>query len=128
MGSPIKALQHNWFPISYNSNTNARSSYLSNDTRVADLTDTEKKTWNIQLLSQYFNPDQIKEIMTIKIPSKGEDTLRWSLPYCGAFTTKYVYNELSKNNAGISHLHQMEGKGWLKLWNMEVPHKIQMFL
>ncbi|XP_026405082.1 uncharacterized protein LOC113300114 [Papaver somniferum] len=101
---------------------------MNTDMKVAELMQADGKIWNTQLLNQYFSSEQIREITSIRIPKQGQDKLRWSLTSCGAFTTKSTYNELTKHNKGASTLHHMEGKGWLKLWHLEVAHKVQMFL
>ncbi|XP_026399242.1 uncharacterized protein LOC113295103 [Papaver somniferum] len=88
-GKYVKAFKHNWMPNS-----------------------SQDKV-------QYYSPEQIQEIVSIRILAEGKDKLRWSLTSCGVFTTKSVYNELTKHNNGGSILHQMEGKGC----SVEAQHK-----
>lgn len=105
---------------------------------VLDLIDPRTATWDVQRLHEVFVSIDIPAILNIPLCTRNEtDFWAWSHENNGIFSAKSAYIMLIntihrreawlENRAGSSNV-ESEAGSWKRLWNIQVPTKIRMFL
>jgi hypothetical protein len=90
-------------------------------------------TWNLQRLQQYFQEDDISDIMQIKASTRNEeDFVSWFPEKNGVFTVKSAYrlvlhHEMQNQDRGATSLRpDGASPSWKLIWRCPVPPKVKM--
>ncbi|XP_019164365.1 PREDICTED: uncharacterized protein LOC109160532 [Ipomoea nil] len=97
---------------------------LSN-ARVINLIDQDTGTWDYDLLTDIFEPNDVARILKIPISPDYDDMLYWHGDPKGNYTVKHGYKCVSGNYENV------ESGGftkWLTLWKQRIPPKWKTLL
>lgn len=95
--------------------------------KVCDFFSEDRKSWNEAKVRVHFNTEDAQAILDTRIPQVcTKDRIAWLHSPNGQYTVKTGYQQWHKNHIG--DLGLQHSKGWNKIWNMKVPHKIKFFL
>jgi hypothetical protein len=105
-------------------------------TRVNGLINPLTGDWDVELIQDNFLPEDAEEILRIPIDMDMDDWPAWYFDTKGIFPVKSTYklavsrrNAIAGKNASTSGSKTNEGDfQWHKLWMLEVPSKVQMFI
>uniref|UniRef100_A0A8R7TWE4 Reverse transcriptase zinc-binding domain-containing protein n=1 Tax=Triticum urartu TaxID=4572 RepID=A0A8R7TWE4_TRIUA len=106
-------------------------------TKVSDLIDPTSSTWDLQLIDQTFNKEDVEVIVQIPIREGAKDTPAWHFDKKGIFSVKSAYQVVLENQAknsahggasSSSKNDQHRITFWKKLWTFPLPNKILHFL
>lgn len=98
------------------------------------MLDFERRDWDYDKLTGYFNPADAEAIAKIKIPTRhAEDFLAWPMEKSGLFTVRSAYNlALAQQNLlscnAMSSAPDGERKLWYHVWKGKVPPKVNVFI
>lgn len=87
----------------------------------------ERKIWNAEKLRLYFNNEDVEAILNIRIPQGStRDRIAWVHASNGKYSVKSGYYQWCQQHnvdGGV-----VQSRGWSKLWQLKIPHKIKVFL
>jgi ribonuclease HI len=95
--------------------------------KVSELIDHDIGKWNVTLIQQLFNTWDAAEIL--KIPLNllhEEDEQIWRLSRKGIYSVRSAYHHLIESVIDNNHL-KVDGN-WKRLWRLNVPNKVKIFL
>ncbi|CAH9067596.1 unnamed protein product [Cuscuta epithymum] len=92
------------------------------DMNVAALRDITGKKWNGERISNIFNADDRRKILSIPISSYDrKDGYWWNGENSGKFSVKRCYRLL------IGKLQTGDGTDWARLWELHIPPMLKYF-
>ncbi|EEC79285.1 hypothetical protein OsI_20088 [Oryza sativa Indica Group] len=106
-------------------------------TKVVELIDPGTGWWDEQLVNDLFWPEDAATILATQVDENLEDWPTWHFDSKGLFSVKSAYKlavqirekekcrDASGSSLNTSHADTLQ---WEKIWNMEVPNKIKMFV
>ena len=106
-------------------------------TRVVDLLDPVSGSWDETLVKDTFSEFDAEAILKLRVNPDMEDRHAWHFDKKGLFSVKSAYklavqrreNEMGRNAARSESLPVgNSGFRWDKIWGMEVPNKVKMFI
>jgi len=106
-------------------------------TRVVDLLDPVSGSWDETLVKDTFSEFDAEAILKLRVNPDMEDRHAWHFDKKGLFSVKSAYklavqrreNEMGRNAASSESLPVgNSGFRWDKIWGMEVPNKVKMFI
>lgn len=105
-------------------------------TRVEELIDPSTGSWDVELLTQTFWPEDVNMIRTIPVHIEMDDMLAWHYDEKGLFSVKSAYKvqrdgELQRRkrgSAGLSNGSTEREMYWKKVWKMQLPGKVKHFI
>jgi hypothetical protein len=95
--------------------------------KVSELIDHDIGKWNVTLIQQLFNTRDVSEIL--KIPLNllhEEDEQIWRHSIKGLYSVRSAYHHLIESVIDNNHL-KVDGN-WKRLWSLNVPNKVKIFL
>ena len=99
---------------------------------VKDLIDGHTKQWDREKIFDLFAHRTRMEILATALPQDGsQDTLIWKETKSWAFSVKSVYKlavRIRDTFRGEHSAARRDGSVWRKLWQLNVPPKVRMFL
>ncbi|KAL8125037.1 hypothetical protein AgCh_012638 [Apium graveolens] len=112
-----------WLPATDNGYlTTAMPPELEN-IKVCDLMDVQERKWDDEILNDLFNERDVQLIQQIPLSSRDiKDNWMWILDGKGEFSVKSCYRRL------VGECSTLDASFWKKLWNLELPGKIHLFL
>uniref|UniRef100_A0A8R7U3Z9 Reverse transcriptase domain-containing protein n=1 Tax=Triticum urartu TaxID=4572 RepID=A0A8R7U3Z9_TRIUA len=102
-------------------------------TKVSDLIDPTSGTWDLHLIDQTFNKEDVEVIVQIPIREGAKDTPAWHFDKKDIFLVKSAYQVVLENQArnsahggasSSSKNDQHRITFWKKLWTLPLPNKI----
>ena len=95
--------------------------------KVSDLTDHNTGIWNHEVIYQTFNARDSSEILKLPLNlTQSPDVPIWNLSKNGIYSVRSAYFHLMEVIIDNNHL-KVEGH-WQRLWKLQVPNKIKIFL
>jgi hypothetical protein len=95
--------------------------------KVAELIINNSSTWNHELIQQIFNVRDAHEIAKIPLNlTQQEDAPMWRFSKSGMYSVRSAYYQLMETIVDNNHLK--ENGNWKKLWKLQVPNKVKIFL
>lgn len=95
--------------------------------KVCDLFVPGKNEWDDTKVHNLFSSSDANHILAIPIPkNQVQDRIVWSHSLDGKYSAKSGYKFWQKNWSNCKQLE--ESKGWGRLWKIQVPQKIKIFL
>ncbi|CAN6573468.1 unnamed protein product [Malus baccata var. baccata] len=106
--------------------------------KVRDLIDPISKSWKEGVVTEGFNRDEARTILSIPLSKSGcLDRLVWHYTVNGDYSVKTGYGvamnlmengALGKKGRGASSVLRMNNLSWKRIWKLQVPNKIKFFL
>jgi hypothetical protein len=107
-------------------------------TRVSELIDPITRTWDEQLVTDVFWPEDAEAVLMIPTNDDYEDWPAWFYDSKGVFSIKLAYkiaiqlhdqkNGTYASTSSASNQIIVDDFKWERLWQLNVPNKIRMFL
>ena len=101
---------------------------------VNQLTHSDRKEWNTELIRQIFHNFDAKEIVRIAIPrSDVEDYIAWHYERNGVFSVRITYKLVASlktdavQNPSSSSSEAQDQSIWDVIWKEKVPPKVTTF-
>lgn len=94
---------------------------------MAQLFQPNAREWNNTKVADMFSGDDATLILSTHIPPLPvADRLAWARTTNDKYSVKTGYQMWRAKNIGTGSVVQLNG--WSKLWKLELPHKIKLFL
>lgn len=101
--------------------------YGSNQVQVSSFVRIDSRSWEIDKVKSFFTEADAKSILSMRIPQNHvADRLAWTRTSNGQCTVKTGYQLWHESNVGPGNVVQSDG--WNKLWRLNLPHKVKIFL
>ncbi|XVF50250.1 hypothetical protein PTKIN_Ptkin04bG0081000 [Pterospermum kingtungense] len=99
------------------------------ETKVSDFIDDATKMWNMGLLFENFNEEDVRYIASIPVSKLSRpDCIMWHYENNGVYSVRSAYRMLMTNGSvhcdGTQH---NDGLLWGKIWKIQIPNKIKVF-
>lgn len=95
--------------------------------KVRELFIPGEKQWDESKVNSIVTTVDAKAILAIPIPkSQVPDRIAWAFSPDGKYSVKSGYKYWHDRFSDCKH--EVSSQGWAKLWKLEVPHKIRVFL
>ena len=93
---------------------------------VKDLIDENTKEWNLNLLQEMFDSEEVANIKSISVSNLGlQDVLVWHYDNRGVYTVKSGYKLLCKLEEDSENMNRgINTECWAKIWNIKMLKKI----
>lgn len=126
-GQTISITSDGWLRNKEDLCVDQRTTTAGRNMKVCEFFSEDKKNWNETKVRLCFNQVDADAILTTRIPCSGtKDRIAWCHSSDGKYTVKTGYQQWHKNHIGDVGVQQ--SKGWSKIWSLDVPHKIKVFL
>lgn len=100
---------------------------INRSLKVCDFFMEDKKHWDENKVKLNFNQTDADAILNTRIPPIcTKDKIAWIHSNNGQYTARTGYRQWHKSFVGDFGVQQ--SKGWCRIWSLEVPHKIKIFL
>ncbi|CAL1387047.1 unnamed protein product [Linum trigynum] len=131
-GEEVYIWKDKWVPGLDNFQVFSYCPFLDWDSKVSCLIDQETRTWRRDLIEIMFSQEEQQAILDIPLTSEiVKDSLCWTGTENGKYTVRSGYdmemNRIGEVLAG-SGTEQEMNDGWKKLWGLNIPGKIKVFL
>lgn len=94
---------------------------------VSQLFVQGERRWDVMKVMQIFSRENADSILATRIPEYlNEDRLAWIKTTNGKYSIKTGYQLWHDRNVGVGSV--LQSKGWSRLWKLDVPHKVKIFL
>ncbi|XP_074324343.1 uncharacterized protein LOC141661258 [Apium graveolens] len=101
--------------------------YTGKQEKVSSLFLPGKKEWNTILIKNNFLQEDAEAILASRIPQRTvADRMVWAHSSNGIYTAKAAYHFWYEANFGSTIIPQCTG--WKKIWHLNLPHKIKVFV
>lgn len=133
-GKSIKIWRHSWLPRDLGLRVlgKTRPCRLK---WVAQLLDEEGSGWNHRIIDRYFLPHDAEVIKAISVPDRQrQDIAAWHYEKTGICTVRSAYRlavrleDRDRNVQGSSSSPWGERSMWNKVWKLQVPEKVRIFI
>ncbi|KAJ8898827.1 hypothetical protein K2173_007252 [Erythroxylum novogranatense] len=126
-GQKISIWNDGWLPMPGNNHITKTDASIS-ASFVADLFIPNERKWNIEKISNLFDPEEATRILSIPLAAdEHEDELVWRYENYGIYTVKSGHKLLQRGIRTIHHTVSDGTKGlYSKLWNLQLPLKIKI--
>lgn len=126
-GKEVVAVQDPWLRRKQDYRVENNHIYQGRAEKVADLFLPGTKQWNADLVRAQFCDEDVNAILVTPIPQDPiRDRIAWVMSANGHFDVKSGYRPWS-NQSSLS-VSVPQNKGWSKLWMVNIPHKMRVFL
>lgn len=123
----IKSIQDPWLGGKEGFKVDQSQDYVDRTIVVAQLFLENSREWDGDKVTSIFSEEDAGQIMATRIPTiSANDRLAWSRTTNGKYTVKTGYQLWHAQNVGAGTVAQ--SNGWKRLWKLDVPHKIRVFL
>ena len=129
-GKSIKIWKDRWIPFTSTLQPQTPIGDWDEEGLVCDLIESSTKKWRLELLYEMFASNEGAKISMMQISRIGDnDTIIWHPDNKGAYSVKSGYRWLFNRHC----TRQMEDSSrhcglWNKIWEIEVPKKVQIFV
>ena len=106
-------------------------------TKVSELINPVTGEWDVQLIQDIFWPEDVAVIMQIPIDHDMDDLPAWHFDAKGLFSVKSAYKvAVSRRDVKASRDASTSGSSrgdngdfdWYKIWKLQIPNKVKMFI
>lgn len=95
--------------------------------RVFQFFRPDSRDWDVQKVQQNFHVDDIQIILQTRIPQCDiKDRIAWLGSCNGEYTVKTGYRYWASQLTSTASVTM--SKGWNKIWQVQLPHKVKTFL
>lgn len=101
--------------------------YGTNHIPVSSFFQSDSRSWEVERVKSFFTEADARLILAMRIPQTNVvDRLAWTRTTNGQYTVKTGYQLWHESNVGVGTI--IQSNGWNKLWRLNLPHKIKIFL
>lgn len=94
---------------------------------VSEFIISDAHIWDIPKVTDFFHEEDARLILATRIPLGAvSDRIAWPRASDGNYSVKTGYQHWCENNLHSATIRQVNG--WSKLWRLNVPHKVKVFL
>lgn len=101
--------------------------YKGRNEKVSSLFVPNEREWDVIKVRSHFLPVDAEAILKVYIPQRDvTDRVAWGKSNNGLYTAKSAYHywfDLKFGNGSIP-----QSLGWKKIWHLQVPHEVRVFL
>ncbi|KAH0922286.1 LOW QUALITY PROTEIN: hypothetical protein HID58_022304 [Brassica napus] len=135
-GTQIRVWQDNWLLGGTRATPSGPGMLIHPNLRVKDLFAIGSSSWNLPLLQQLFQEEDVHRILRLRSSiTGGDDILYWRHSTTGKYTVKSGYHiqmQLDDEDAHPNQVlslssNQMQSQIVKKLWTLNIPPKIKIF-
>lgn len=123
-GQHTKIWGDKWLPVPFSYCVESPIKTLHRDSRVSKLIDRVLGGWNLSLVNQMFNPEEVAIVSSIPLSKLGAiDKVTWRPFKDGKFSVKFAYHlemQRVRSTLGESSACRTEDPNWKDLWKLEV--------
>lgn len=95
--------------------------------KVCDFFQENNKSWDENKINLHFSRNDADAILNTRIPQRNtRDRVAWIHSKDGKYSVKSGYYSWCQNHMVIEGMQQ--SNGWSRIWKLEIPHKIRVFL
>lgn len=95
--------------------------------KICEYFHPNTKEWDVHKVEQCFHTNDIQLILQTRIPqNRVRDRVAWMHSSNGFYTARSAYHFWFSKNHTMPE--EFLSRGWNKLWNLNIPHKIKTFL
>lgn len=126
-GESIRVFEDPWIRGKENYMVDSMVAGTSSGMKVCELFAPGVKQWDISKVNSLFTNCDAKAILALPVlTNQVYDRIAWNFTMDGRYTVKSGYNFWHKH---FGECRQITiHKGWSKIWCLEVPHKLKIFL
>lgn len=126
-GESIKVFGDQWVRGKENYRVDNTGTTTMSGMKACDLFLPGEKQWDNQKVHNLFSNCDTKAILAIPIPKyQVSDRLAWVHTVDGKYSMKSGYSYWFTNFSDCKQ--ETASQGWAKIWTMEVPHKVRIFV
>lgn len=126
-GEDIVAVKDHWLRKKSDFKVVNSHRYEGRNEKVAQLMLSGLKQWDYNLIRASFHEEDANAILAINVPQGDiRDRVAWTQSVNGRYDVKTGYKMWFDQNGSTSVVPQISS--WSKIWKVEVPHKIRIFL
>lgn len=126
-GKDINAVKDQWLNKKVDFCVENSSVYDDRSELVSSLLLPKSNQWNVSLVQQLYLDVDAKVILVIPVPQREiNDRIAWAESTNGVYTAKAGYHFGHAQNIGTLNVPQSEG--WSKIWRLQNPHKLKIFV
>ncbi|XP_062147743.1 uncharacterized protein LOC133856702 [Alnus glutinosa] len=131
-GRSIKIWQDRWLPTPTSYTVQSHHRVIPDSCIVSMLIDHEVCGWNSGLITEIFNPEEAKVIVTLPLcPTLPPDRLVWRGTTNGIFSVRSAYHmgmEVKVRDNGSTSKEVGGHKVWSTIWRLGVPNNVKKFM
>lgn len=95
--------------------------------RICQFFRPNSKDWDVHKVQQNFHDGDIQLILQTRIPQSNiRDRIAWMGSCNGEYTVKSGYRYWASQSTSTASVNV--SKGWNKIWQVQLPHKVRTFL
>lgn len=101
--------------------------YVGRNETVNSLFMPGTKQWDVNKVKELFTEEDAAAILSIPVPQRNvRDRVAWTQSVDGHYDVKTGYRVWQ--NQGLRVNRAIQSEGWGKIWRLNIPHKIKVFL
>ncbi|KAF5475420.1 hypothetical protein F2P56_007226, partial [Juglans regia] len=131
-GENINIWQVKWLQTSHHNMVLSDVKVLDRRAKVAELIDSNSKSWKRELVNQIFDGAEAEAIIRIPISSlNSKDKLIWKGTHTGCFSVRSAYHMMKERdfaNQGQPSSYGQFKKVWQQIWHSNVPPSEEVYL
>lgn len=126
-GNDIVATKDQWLVSKMGFKVDDSHRYAGRNERVSSLFYPGSKIWDVRKVQDFFSVGDASAILATRVPQHVvRDRIAWSSSNNGMYDVKSGYRFWFDQNGRSSEV--TKSKGWSRLWNLVLPHKMKIFL
>lgn len=126
-GASIEVANDPWLRGRPDFRVDQHANYNVGHARVSEFMAGDTKTWDVRKVEEVFNEEDARLILSTCIPqSETLDRNAWTKSADGQYSVKTGYHMWQEREVGLTGI--IQSSGWGKIWKLEVPHKVKVFL
>lgn len=126
-GKSIKCSQDPWLRGKENYKVDQTRTHIASNMTVAQLFLPNTREWDVNKVLNTLSASDASLILSTRVPEFSViDRLAWTKTTNGKYSVKMGYQLWHTRNIGAGSVTQ--SNGWSKLWKLDLPHKIKLFL
>ena len=126
-GQTIYIKSDRWLRGARDFRVDQENTAVNDSARVCDFFLADTRMWDEEKVRLHFSESDANAIICTRKPSMCiKDRIAWSHTSNGQYTVKSGYQQWHTSNVHVTAVQ--ESTGWKRIWSLEVPHKVRIFL
>lgn len=128
-GASVRIWGDKWLPNPSSYMVQSPEKIVDGAARVRDLFYQDVHGWNLRLLTQIFNAEEVQVIQSVPISfTKQPDTQVWRGTRTGLFTISSAYHFVKERDDNFQPARRGSNDLWRGLWKMQTSNAIKNFM
>ena len=126
-GTDIIATKDPWLRNKNDFHVEQSHIYVGRNENVSHWFEPGTKSWDADRVKAYFHEEDAKAILAVPVPQRdARDRVAWVDSIDGQYSVKTGYKHWLKQHG--ENINVVQSEGWKKIWKLELPHKVRVFL